>query len=187
MAALDLQMQKAGPDAPPLPSPERIQELLFEAARLGRDDVIPALLQAGADIEACDARGHSPLVLASYHGHESTTALLLRSGALPDGRDDPTGSGSALMGVAFKGHLSIARMLLEAGAHPQHRNAAGQTALMMAALFDRRHVVAMLLDAGADTAARDSAGNDAASVARTQGNEELAALLQPTVQNGDPT
>ncbi|WP_232493280.1 ankyrin repeat domain-containing protein [Novosphingobium kaempferiae] len=185
MAAFDAETRERRHDGAPLPPAERIQELLFEAARLGRDDVIPALLQAGADIEGCDGRGHSPLVLASYHGHESTTALLLSFGARPDGRDDPTGSGSALMGVAFKGNCAIAQMLLEAGADPQHRNAAGQTALMMAALFDRRPIVTLLLEAGAELAAQDAAGNDAASVAQAQGNEELAKLLRPIVQNGE--
>ncbi|HEY1067614.1 MAG TPA: hypothetical protein VGE52_15935, partial [Pirellulales bacterium] len=34
----------------PLPPPERLQQLLFDAARLGRDDVIPALVLAGARI-----------------------------------------------------------------------------------------------------------------------------------------
>ncbi|MGA1810255.1 MULTISPECIES: ankyrin repeat domain-containing protein [Sphingobium] len=64
--------------APPsLPSPERIQELLFDAARLGRDDVIAALLQAGADITALDPKGYTPLILASYHGREAATAALL--------------------------------------------------------------------------------------------------------------
>lgn len=173
-------------EVPPLPSADRLQDLLFDAARLGRDDVIPALLQAGADIEACDARGHSPLVLASYHGHRSTTALLLDLGARPDGTGGPGGSGSALMGVAFKGYLPIAQLLLDAGADPRHRNGAGQTALMMASLFDRRDVVQLLLDAGAEPHAADAAGNDAASVAEAQGNDELAAMLRSmTAKNLD--
>jgi hypothetical protein len=41
----------------PLPSSDRIQELLFDAARLRRVDVIPALLHAGADTTALDPRG----------------------------------------------------------------------------------------------------------------------------------
>lgn len=62
----------AGDDVlpPPLPSPQRLQELLFDAARLGRCDVIPALLQAGARTDAFDPAGHTPLILACYHGHE---------------------------------------------------------------------------------------------------------------------
>ncbi|EJL26231.1 ankyrin repeat-containing protein [Novosphingobium sp. AP12] len=159
---------------PPLPSRERVQELLFEAARLGRDDMLPALLEAGADIEGVDAKGHTALILATYHGFEQSAALLLDRGADPN---RTTASGSPLMGVAFKGHLTIARRLLAAGADPNLRNAAGQTAIMMSALFDRREVIELLLDAGADIDAVDAAGNDAASLAQMQGNESLARWL----------
>ena len=164
------------PSAPPLPSPERLQALLFDAARLGRDDVIPALLQAGAAIEARDPRGYSALVLASYHGHARATATLLAHGARPDGDAGADGS-SALMGVAFKGDEAIARMLLAAGADPDRANGAGQTALMMAALFGRDAIVDLLLDAGADPARTDATGADAAALARAQGQEALAARL----------
>jgi len=61
----------------PLPSPERIQELLFDAARLGRIDVIPALIQAGADVAALDTAGYSPLILSCYHGHADAAHLLM--------------------------------------------------------------------------------------------------------------
>jgi ankyrin repeat protein len=162
-------------EPPQLPSPERVQELLFDAARLGRDDMIPVLLEAGADIEAVDAKGHTALVLATYHGFEAAAALLLNAGANPNGT---TASGSPLMGVAFKGHIAIARQLLTAGADPNLRNAAGQTAIMMSALFDRRDIIDLLLSAGADINAVDAAGNDAAGVARMQGNDELAQWLQ---------
>ncbi|MFC0205451.1 ankyrin repeat domain-containing protein [Novosphingobium soli] len=173
----DLETVAAREDAPPLPSPERLRELLFDAARLGRDDVIPALLQAGVDIEAQDQRGYSALVLASYNGHESTTSLLLELGARPDGTPDRQGN-TALMGVAFKGYRSIARLLLAAGADPEACNAGGQTALMMAALFGRLDIIDLLLEAGADPARRDAAGNDAAALARAQGNEALALRFE---------
>ena len=167
-------MSEAEP--PPLPPPERLQELLFDAARMGRDDMIPALLRAGADIEGRDPRGYTALVLASYNGRESTTALLLDEGAAPDGPGDATGN-SALMGVAFKGYPAIAGLLLKAGAAVDRRNGAGQTALMMAALFDRSEIIDMLLDAGADPAASDAAGATPASLAAAQGNVVLAERL----------
>ena len=71
-------------ELPPLPPMERLVELLFDAARMGRDEMIPALLQAGVDIEVTDSRGFTPLVLASYNAQESTTRLLLAEGALVD-------------------------------------------------------------------------------------------------------
>lgn len=160
----------------PLPSPERIQALLFDAARLGRVDVIPALLQGGADIAARDAKGHTALILASYNGQEDATALLLRLGAPVDQPDEGRGN-TALMGVAFKGYDAIADLLLGAGAYPHAVNRAGQTALMMASLFGHYKIVDTLLALGADPYAMDVAGNSAISVATDQGNDGMASHL----------
>ena len=163
-------------DLPPLPSMERLQELWFDAARSGRDDMIPALLQAGVDIEARDARGHSALVLASYNKRPSTTALLLAEGAAVDGTNEDRVN-TALMGVAFKGFEDLAALLIDAGAEVDRRNGVGQTALMMAALFGKTAIVDRLIAAGADPAATDAAGNDARSVAEAQGNAAMVAHL----------
>lgn len=163
--------------SPPLPSPERIQQLLFDAARLGREEMIAALLQAGADVRAVDPNGHSALILASYHGHEGATALLLQHGSLVDQPDKARGN-TALMGVAFKGHDAIAERLLDAGAEPDATNRAGQTALMMAALFGHGTIVDRLLERGCDPQLQDAAGNSAVSVARSQSNEAMVARLK---------
>lgn len=162
-----------------LPPKERLEELFFDAARIGRDDVIPALLRAGVDIEVRDPKGYSALILASYNGQLSTTALLLREGARPDGADGVRGN-TALMGVAFKGYAEIAKILLDGGASPDARNGSGQTALMTAALFGHRKILSMLLEAGADPATVDDLGNSAASVAQAQGNGEMLVLLGET-------
>lgn len=161
----------------PLPSAERIQELLFDAARLGREDVIPALLQAGADVAATDAKGHTALILATYHDHGGTATLLLDHGALIDQGDTERGN-TALMGVAFKGYAGVARQLLAAGADPHATNKAGQTALMMAALFGHGEIVDALLMRGADPHQQDAAGNSALSVATSQDNETMRARLE---------
>jgi len=161
----------------PLPSPERIQELLFDAARLGRDDMIAPLLQAGADITALDPKGYTPLILASYHGHEAATAALLVQGAPVDQQDCVRGN-TALMGVAFKGYTQIAALLLDAGATPPVTNSAGQTALMMAALFGHSAIVDLLIDRGSDPHFQDAAGNSAISMAETQSNELMVARLK---------
>jgi len=73
--------------APPLPPPARLQELLFDASRLGRIDVLPALLSADTDIEAHDPKGHTPLILAAYNGRAAATELLLGRGAIVDAPD----------------------------------------------------------------------------------------------------
>lgn len=163
-------------EALPLPPPERIQELLFDAARLGRVDVIAALIHAGADVTARDGGGHTPLILSCYHGHETAALLLLEHGAPVDQPDGKRGN-TALMGAAFKGFAGVAGRLLQAGADPHATNHAGQTALMFAALFDRSAIVDELLACGADPDGVDAAGNSAVSVALAQGNGPMAERL----------
>ncbi len=160
-------------DVRELPPMARLIELWFDAARMGRDDMVPALLAAGVDIEVTDAKGYTALVLASYNGQESTTALLLRHGAAVDGAHDAQGN-TALMGVCFKGYLPIAQTLIDAGADVNRRNSVGQTALMMAALFNQGEIIDLLLENGADASVTDAAGNTVRTLAIAQGNTELA-------------
>ena len=166
----------ATPALDALPTPERRQQLLFDAARLGRTDMIAPLVKAGVDLNATDARGFTPLILAAYNGQAETLDALIAAGAdacKPDGSQGNT----AQMGVAFKGNDAIAARLLTAGCDVNARNKAGQTALMMAALFGRSAQVAMLVKAGADPALADASGRTAKAVAQGQGNDAMVKQL----------
>lgn len=171
-------------DLPPLPPIERLQELLYEACRLGRDDMIFALLQAGAGIETRNEKGYTPLILASYNGHAAATALLIAHGADVNGADGTRGN-TALMGVAFKGYDAIAEMLVAGGADVGQRNNEGQTALMNAAMFGHAAIVELLLKQGVDPAAVDAAGNGAASLAAAQGNQVMVARIEHALAGSD--
>jgi ankyrin repeat protein len=160
-----------------LPSPERRQQLLFDAARLGRIDMIDPLVKAGADINAYDDRGFTPVILAAYNGQAATVDALIAKGANACRPDRDQGN-TAQMGVAFKGEDAIAARLLKAGCDVNARNNAGQTALMMASLFNRTRQVEMLLAAGADRTIKDGAGRSASSVAADQGNAPMAARVK---------
>jgi len=163
-------------DATALPTAERRQELLFEAARLGRTDLVGDLVKLGADANAYDARGYTPLILAAYDGHIDTVDALIRAGADACKPDRSQGN-TAQMGVAFKGEDAIADRLLKAGCDVNARNKAGQTALMMAALFGRTHQLRSLLASGADPALADAEGRTARAVATAQGNQAVLAIL----------
>lgn len=163
-------------EPPPLPPAERLQDLFFDAARLGRADMIPALYRAGVDLEATDMRGYTALILASYNGSIEATRILLELGAGVDTPDEGRGN-TALMGVAFKGYRQILLCLLQAGAVVDCRNRAGQTALMTATLFGHTEIVEDLLAAGANPLLVDAAGNSARSLAGTQGNLAMLELL----------
>jgi ankyrin repeat protein len=165
------------PPVATLPSPERRQELLFEAAKLGRTDLIPALVQAGADVNAYEGRGFTPLILAAYNGQAAAVDALIALGADPCKPDSGQGN-TAQMGVAFKGDDRLAARLLTEKCDVNARNKAGQTALMMASLFGRTAQVDMLLKAGADAHITDSSGRSARSVAQAQGKGAVADRLQ---------
>lgn len=169
--------QRSPPVPTALPSPERRQQLLFEAARLGRIDMIDPLLKAGADINAYDDRGFTPLILAAYNGQLAMVETLITKGA-DACRPDRDQGNTAQMGVAFKGEDGIAARLLKAGCDVNARNKAGQTALMMASLFNRQAQVDMLLAAGADRSIQDAAGRSASSVAADQGNAAMAGKVR---------
>jgi len=165
------------PAAEVLPPPERRQELLFDAAKLGRADLIPALVKTGADVNAYNERGFTPLILAAYNGQADAVEALIAAGA-DACKPDATQGNTAQMGVAFKGDDALAARLLKEKCDVNARNNAGQTALMMASLFGRSQQMALLLAAGAKADIVDAAGRSAASVARAQGNDAVARKLE---------
>jgi ankyrin repeat protein len=160
----------------PVLTKAHVQELLFDAASSGRTDMIDTMVRAGADVNAYDPRGFTPLILAAYNGHLDTVEALIA--AKGDAcKPDATQGNTAQMGVAFKGYDDVAKRLIAAGCDVNARNRQGQTALMMAAMFDRKAQVAMLQSAGAKAAIADDKGRTAASVARDQGNEAMGKAL----------
>lgn len=150
---------------------------IFEAARRGDTAAVAAYMAAGGALDVRNERGFTPFILASYHDRQEVAAQLLAAGADPCATD-AQGS-NAFMGVAFRGHDAMAGWLLQHTAcDVNHRNHAGQTALMMAALFGREPMLRLLLDEGADPAMMDARGNTAASLAEGQGLTHLSHLLQ---------
>jgi ankyrin repeat protein len=54
---------------------------LIVAAEENWGDVVAYLINAGADLEITDHRGHTALARAAYHGHDEIIAMLLQAGA----------------------------------------------------------------------------------------------------------
>jgi uncharacterized protein len=115
---------------------------LWSAAKA--DDVVTLrrLLAAGAELDARDPRGYSPLMLAAYSGSRAAFDCLLAAGADPNSADD--GGNSVLMGACFKGHVDLIHKLLAAGADLHAKNAAGVDAHGFAVMFGRTEVAALL-------------------------------------------
>ena len=115
-----------------------------------RDDAALAeqLLEAGAEVDAANRYGVTPLSLACLNGNGRTVRALLAAGADADGTT--AGGETALMTAARTGRVDPVRALLDAGAEVDARERRGQTALMWAAAAGNAAVVDLLLGAGAD-------------------------------------
>ena len=93
---------------------------LFEP--IAREDLegVKAALAAGADPNAADRWGATPLAKAVARGRPELVDCLLGHGAEAD-RSDGAGN-SPLMQACARGHVEIVRALLAAGADPEGAN-----------------------------------------------------------------
>lgn len=130
-------------------------------------------------VDTADASGYTALILASYHGRVATVAWLLANRASTCSTD--TRGFTALMGAVFRGHEAIVKQLGSRRCGADFVTPTGQTPLMLASLFGRTAIVQLLLAAGADPTRKDSSGSDARSLAETQGNEPLVAILAKAI------
>ena len=120
---------------------------LVSAIRAGHVDAVRHELAQGADVNARDATGTTPLMFATVYADVSMVSLLLDSGADVDARNHA--GATALMWSV--GNHDKARLLLENGADVNVATKAGLTALIMAAtLPDAAKTVRLLVTHGAD-------------------------------------
>lgn len=122
---------------------------LFIASRLGWSDIVEALIQNNADIEA-RARGHvTPISVSSMNGHEDVVRLLLTNGA------DIKTAKYPLHTAAKYGCQTAVRELIANGIDVNAKDHAEDTPLLLAAAASNDAMVALLLELGADIHAKD--------------------------------
>ena len=181
--------------------------LLHHAAAFGTKEMLEVLLKAGADVNARNGRGSTPLHWAV--SDEGKTRLLLEKGAainsqtdsgrtplylaasqsdhdnvlrlLLDKGADPNlatlNGRTPLMAAAGAGELPMVQMLLQRKANPKAAMGTGSTALFDAARSRSLALVHLLLDAGADVNTATKRRETVLGVAAMQGSEEIVNLL----------
>lgn len=136
--------------------------------------VLLLLLDLGADVNAKNRRGSTPLHWAIHD--ESKVRVLVARGASVNVRQVEGRTPLYLAALLGNGH-PIVRLLLAHGADPSIASANGMTPLMAAATRGDVDALRLLLDAKADVNARDGAGETALMFAASDGNPRACELL----------
>lgn len=156
---------------------------VFEAAAVGRTDVLREKLAADSGLEVAFAPdGFTALGLASFFGHREAVELLLANGARVNDASRNRMRVAPLHSALAGAHTEIAELLLSAGADVNAVQADGYTPLHEAAQNGDQTMVERLVAAGADTRARLDDGSTPADSARKAGHEALAEHLERLVR-----
>ncbi|MFZ2197216.1 MAG: ankyrin repeat domain-containing protein [Thermodesulfovibrionales bacterium] len=189
--------------------PDKLQlnSSLFSVVSRGDDTAVRDLLKQGADANARDDNGCTPIARAASGGYLSTVKLLLKNRA---DVNTPCNHGpNALSLASSRGQEAIVRLLIEKGADVNRRGQQGwypisdaieaghagilraliehgaqinisysyHTPLIHAAGRGRAEIVKILLDGGADVRAIDQNGMTALLRAIDHGHPEIAKML----------
>lgn len=128
---------------------------LHQAVADGNIEQVKSLIAKGADVNAKDERGQTPLHFAARRGHEEIVRLLIAEGAdVNVSMED--GSWTPLLDAASNGHTQVVKLLLEKGAKVDVGDNYGYTPLYYAIWSEDGEMVRMLIAAGADVDKRAS-------------------------------
>ncbi len=147
---------------------------LHHAAGYGPVDNLQLLIDKGADVNAKNRRGSTPLHWAIHV--EAKVRLLLSKGANANTKQAQGRTPLYLAAMLGKGYATM-RLLLIKGADPNLAGANGQTPLMMAAARGKVEENRLLIERGANVNAKDGAGETALMAACASGNARAVQLL----------
>ena len=133
------------------------------------------LIELGADLNACDAEGRTPLHFATASGNESLVQALLDAGADPLMIDNFKLTN--LHQAAIIGKDSLVQIFLDLMKDPQSEDITGSTALSMAVSRGHSNVVRLLIEQGFNVEKQDDLGLAPLHLASSSGNLEIASLL----------
>jgi ankyrin repeat protein len=146
------------------------------AAQAGEAGLVRVLLERGANPNARNANGGTPLMHAAMSGDPVLVEDLVKAGAEIDTAAKL--GWTALLLAAAKGNAAAAGVLLRSGAAPNQTDTYGWTPLMRAVSGNHMEAVDVFLaTAGIDVDAREESGATALHVAAQYGYAGMAARL----------
>lgn len=147
------------------------------AVKTGDIRGIERALEAGADLQAGDAHGITPLMAAVRAGRADVAALLIERGAQVRARDKR--GFTALHYASQNGMDGTVRLLLDRGAAVDARaGTGGYTPLHLAIIASRDGTAMLLVDRGASITQRTGQGFTALDIATSRNEQALAAAIE---------
>ena len=131
---------------------------LHVACSLGNVVIVEHVIARGANINATDRWGHTPLADAIREGHLELAKILIMQGARLNG--STLQSSLDLCEMARSADLPKMRLLLDGGHDPNARDHDGRTCMHVAASEGARHIVLELIQRQVDVNAKDRWGGE---------------------------
>ena len=138
---------------------------IHEAAKTGNIEAVKQHLAAGADVNALDHEGNTPLFYAVFNDQTKIIRLLIDKGADVNGKRkaaDHTNGVTPLHEATWRSTIETMELLIDNGADVNMKRADGAIALHYAVWFGLKEQTEFLLSKGSDVKARDG-DNDGAT------------------------
>ncbi|MDB4794760.1 ankyrin repeat domain-containing protein [bacterium] len=147
-------------------------ESIHIATVAGHIEAVKQHLAAGAEVNAKDEDGLTPLDHAVWGGHTEVAELLIANGADVNAKDKY--GWTPLLHAARKGHKEIVELLIDKGADVKAKNGWLRTSLHFATT---KEIAELLIDKGADVKAKDDGESTPLHNASLEGHKETAELF----------
>uniref|UniRef100_A0A8C2KEX4 Euchromatic histone-lysine N-methyltransferase 1a n=1 Tax=Cyprinus carpio TaxID=7962 RepID=A0A8C2KEX4_CYPCA len=156
---------------------EKRKTPLHCAAEEGHKEICHILLQAGANLDICDAEQRTPLMYACENNHLETVKYLLKAVIYPFTLQDMRGS-TCLHLAARGGHTGVLQYLVSMPSIDINcKDDGGWAPLTWATENKNLEQVKMLISVGADVQIRDKEENVCLDWAAFSGCDEITQLL----------
>lgn len=152
-----------------------LNKKLFEAVQGGSTKLCEQLIISGADVQARDSEGWTPLYWSVRGGYTGIMSFLIDHGADVNSRSND--GETTLHWAAWMGHTGAALLLLDHGLDVNANDKDGKTPLHRASLLGKTDLVLALLDRAADVNAKDNDGFTSVHQAATGDRNETALAL----------
>jgi tankyrase len=156
---------------------ENANQMLLLASRTGSLEKIEQALAAGADVNACEWDGTTPLMRCLLDNRDQAAALLLSKGANPN-RANRYGTTPLFIACQADSPVDVANVLIRAGADINLSDPDGWTPLMRSVVAGREQLAIFLVQVGAAVDAKNAMGQTVFDLPQIKNNLALGDTLR---------